>query len=226
MQLRFKYLLAGLATLITTSAQGGYFDCSVVYDEFESLMNNRFLTEPDRFVPVNSGPFHLRDYEQQQKGKFTLYPERAELGVIVFRTNENLHGKMLYRFSDVVEGERHLILEEVVVFARVADGYAPSRYGPVRLKPKNGIDLDSGQTFLLVEGDKTAAKEQAEQAKADLGYFIDTDSGEPVIAALNQSLLQFPLETLCYRPGAATPSPSRSTPPPPRSPAAGVSRQR
>ncbi len=81
-------------------ALSGYFNCSVIYDEFESLMNKQFLMEPDRFVSTVNQRLSKTEFETLQKGQFLLYEERADMGIAVFRTDENLSGKLLFRWSD------------------------------------------------------------------------------------------------------------------------------
>jgi len=212
-------------------ARAAYFDCSVVYDEFDSLMNKQFLVEPDRYVSTVVDRFTQENYQSLQRGLFTLYSDRDNAGIIIFHTNENLHGKLLYHFSEPVANETHLLIDEVMLFARVEDGYGPVSYGPLRVKPKFGVDLDTGNSFVLVE-EGSANQEQKEQTHADLAYRVDPETGGYVIEAINQAVLHFPVETLCHRPGAAarpsvnpgqtapatTTSPARSIPLPPQPP--------
>lgn len=200
-----RFFIILLATVLFTAppARAGYFDCSVVYDEFESLMNKQFLIEPDRYVGTILDRLTQEDYQRLQKGRFTLYADRADTGIIIFRTNENLHGKLLYHFSEKVGEEVHLLIDEAVVLARVEDGFGPVRIGPIRLKPGFGLDLDSGNSYVMVEQGATATdKEKEAQDRADLAYRADVDSGTFTIEAVNRASLVFPTETLCHRPGA------------------------
>lgn len=204
-------------------AIAGYFDCSVIYDEFESLMNKQFLLEPDRYVTTINDRATAEEYQRLQRGQFVLYDDRAGEGIIIFRSNENLHGKLLYHFSEPLGDEVHLLIDEVVVFARTADGYGPVRYGPVRLKPNFGLDLDSGKSYVLLDENRTGSDEQ-EYKRADLAYRFDSESGHFVIEAANDATLKFPIESLCHRPGqqpdakAGSPSSARSMPLPPSPP--------
>ena len=212
-------------------ARAGYFDCSVVYDEFESLMNKQFLVEPDRYVTTVSERITVAEYQRLQRGQFILHEDRAGAGIIIFRTNENLHGKLLYRFDESLGNEVHLLIDEVVIYARIADGYAPARYGPIRVKPKFGLDLDTGESFVLLEEGSVRA-DGRDHKRADLSYRIDAETGAFVIEAANEATLNFPTESLCHRPGGArpgpgtdspvkTPSPARSMPLPPSPPVSG-----
>lgn len=184
------------------AALGGYFNCAVIYDEFESLMNNQFLVEPDRFIATERQSLSRPQFERLQKGRFHLYPERADLGIAIFRTNQNLHGKMLFHWEEVAGNETHLVIDEAVIFGRVADGYASTRHGPLRLKPGVRIDLD---TFDYVIPERTGAAVATAPLRdpledADLVFGLDPGTGEPTLAAVNQASLQFPTETLCHDP--------------------------
>jgi len=199
-------LLAAACALPTQRATGGYFNCSVVYDEFDSLMNNRFLVEPDRYVGTLSVRITKSQFETLQRGQFLLYPEREQLGIAIFRSNQNLHGKLLYHFSDPLpDGKVQLIIDDAVVLARVSDGYGPVRLGPLRLKPGVGLDLDSGS---YIEPRYPGARGESngpETAAADIHFDITEDTAEPVISAVNGAMIQFPVESLCLRPEATAP---------------------
>ena len=209
-------MLAATCALPAQRVAAGYFNCSVVYDEFDSLMNNRFLVEPDRFVGTLDGSITRTQFETLQRGQFLVYPERAASGIAIFRTNQNLHGKFLYRFSDPLpDGKVQLIIEEAVLFARVSDGYGPVRLGPLRLKPGVGLDLDSGRylepNYLGARG----APGGPDMSSADIQFGITEDSAEPFIAAVNEATIRFPVESLCLRPEAAPRQPSAPVAPTP-----------
>jgi len=172
----------------------GYFNCSVIYDEFESLMNKQFLQEPDRFVSTVNQRLTRSEFEGLQKGQFTVYQHRAGMGIAVFRTNENLSGKLLFHWSEpLVDGQSHLIIENGVIFSSVRDGYGARRIGPFRVKPGYGLDLDTGQYDTHIG----QTQSQTETIMVDLTHSIDPDSGEPAIEAANDALLHFPVETMC-----------------------------
>lgn len=171
------------------AAVAGYFNCSVIYDEFESLMNKEFLQEPDRFVSTVNQRLTKTEFEALQKGQFLVYAERTGLGIAIFRTNENLSGKLFFHWSEpMTDGQPHLIVEQAVIFSRVKDGAGPRRVGPFRIKPGYGLDLDTGKYDSRVED---------ENISVDLRHTIDPDTGEPVLAAANGALLHFPVETMC-----------------------------
>lgn len=199
-------LLAAACALPIQRATGGYFNCSVVYDEFDSLMNNRFLVEPDRYVGTLSGSITRPQFETLQRGQFLLYPERAGLGIAIFRTNQNLHGRLLYHFSDPLpDGKVQLIIDEAVVLARVSDGYGPVRLGPLRLKLGVGLDLDSGSYIERRYPGARGESDGPDTAAADIHFDTTEDTAVPVIAAVNGAMIQFPVESLCLRPEAAAP---------------------
>ena len=176
-------------------AFSGYFNCSVIYDEFESLMNKEFLLEPDRFISTISQRLTKSEFENLQKGQFLVYEERAGMGIAIFRTNENLSGKLLFRWSDpLVDGQSHLIIEQATVFGRVEDGYGPKRTGPFRVKPGFGLDLDTGQYDTRIG--QAAGQENI---TVDLRHSIDPESGEAVFEAANDAVIHFPVETMCHQ---------------------------
>lgn len=195
-------LLAASLILPAPVAMSGYFNCAVIYDEFESLMNNQFLVEPDRFAATQRQSLSRPQFERLQKGRFHLYPERADLGIAIFRTNQNLHGKMLFHWEEVAGNETHLVIDEAVIFGRVADGYASTRHGPLRIKPGVNVDLDTFDYVIRERGSATKSSAQLHDPleDADLVYGLDPQTGEPTLAAVNQATLQFPTETLCHDP--------------------------
>ncbi len=158
-------------------------------------MNKQFLTEPDRFVSTVKQRLTKTEFETLQKGLFLLYEERADMGIAVFRTDENLSGKLLFRWSDpLVDGQSNLVIEEVIIFSRVEDGYGPRRIGPFRIKPGFGLDLDTGQYDTRIG---QAPETESGKISVDLRHGIDPESGEGVFEAANDAQLQFPLESMC-----------------------------
>ena len=177
-------------------AISGYFNCSVIYDEFESLMNKEFLLEPDRFISTISQRLTKSEFENLQKGQFLVYEERTDMGIAIFRTNENLSGKLLFRWSDpLVDGQSHLIIEQATIFGRVEDGYGPKRTGPFRVKSGFGLDLDTGQYDTRI-----GQIPGQENITVDLRHSIDPESGEAVFEAANDAVIHFPVETMCHQP--------------------------
>lgn len=182
--------------LVPVPGLAGYFNCSVVYDEFESLMNKQFLTEPDRFVSTVNQRLSRSEFEQLQRGQFQLYEERADMGIAIFRTSENLSGKMLYRWSEpLTDGHYHLVIEQVVLYGSVEYGYGARRSGPYRIKPGYGLDLDTGQYDNKF--DQTAPDTKA--FTIDLKHSVDPESGDSVFEAVNDALIHFPVETMCHQ---------------------------
>ncbi len=188
-------LIAFIFCCLPLPALSGYFNCSVIYDEFESLMNKQFLTDPDTFVSTVNQRLSKTEYETLQKGQFLLYEERADMGIAVFRTDENLSGKLLFRWSDpLVDGQSHLVIEHVVILSRVEDGYGPRRMGPFRIKPGFGLDLDTGLYDTRIgQTPETAAG----KVTVDVRHGIDPESGEGIIEGANDAQLHFPLESMC-----------------------------
>jgi len=184
--------VAGLAV----DARGGYFDCTVVYDEFHSLMNKRFLREPDLYVPVAEERFTRDEFLAAQKGIFSFGPGRPPLGVAVVATNRNTRGKLLLDWEQPeVDGARPLVIAGAVLYGRVDDGYAPRRLAPIRIKPGFALDLDSGRQVEAVRdaADVVSAPDPA----ADV--IVGMDGANLYLRAVNGARLWFPLESMCHR---------------------------
>ncbi len=64
-----KKLFVGflLASQISAGAFAGTFDCSVIYDEFISLMNKNFIINPAAYTKVQAGRLSRNDYNNLQK---------------------------------------------------------------------------------------------------------------------------------------------------------------
>ncbi len=201
----FATALLTLTLAHLPAANAGYFNCSVVYDEFDSLMHKQFLVEPDRYVGTLNGAISRSQFQSLQSGQFLLHADRAGLGIAVFHTNENLHGKLLYHFSEPVAGQPpHLIIDQAILIARVADGYGPTQLGPLRLKPGTELDLDRGEYVKTPPAGAFAEPgATGDPPRGDLRYQLDADSGEPGIAAVNGAAIQFPIESLCSGPTGA-----------------------
>ena len=170
-----------LATL--TSAQD--FDCSVIYDEFDSFMNKEFLIQPSKYVRTVKSRLSRDDYNSKQKGIFLLKNERKNLGIAVVHTNNNTWGKLLFTWGAPFEnGQPSLILKEVVLFGRVMDGYAPRTLTDVKIKSSFTIDLDTG---------KIGARKTADI------WFHNIDGKKMYIEAVNGASLEFPMESMCKK---------------------------
>ena len=134
-------------------------DCSVIYDEFESLMHKRFLLRPGDYLPIAEAQLNEFDFAVQQQGVFLLYEERGDAGILLFRTGENRYGKLLYRWSDPLpDNKRHLLILEGLYYEAVASGLVPTRFGPLRVSANMGVDLDAWQ---LVTVDQTVLDRRA-----------------------------------------------------------------
>jgi hypothetical protein len=181
------------------TADAGYFDCSVIYDEYEDLMANQFLVEPDRYVTTLPQQISRSDHEKLQRGIFQLHADRADRGIAVFRTNGNLHGKFLFKWTDPLPDQPpHVLIDYGVVYGRVADGDAPVFFVPLRLKPGAGVDLDVGRAMALDDGGP--AVDDRSRQQLDIVYHIDDQIGEPILKAVNNASVYFPIESLCHRP--------------------------
>ena len=164
----------------------GKTDCSIIYDEFESLMQKRYLQQPGAYVAATESRLSEFDFDARQRGVFLLHSERGDAGVIVFRTGQNRYGKLLYRWSEPLpDNKRHLLILEGMYYEGLADGLVPTRFGPLRANAGIGIDLDEWQ---LVAVDQTVidqrllAQEQAAEEENPFGNaFGDPESQEETI---------------------------------------------
>ena len=144
---------------IMPSAVHAAHDCSVIYDEFESLMHKRFLLRPGDYLSVAEAQLNEFDFAVRQQGVFLLYEERGDAGILLFRTGENRYGKLLYRWSDPLpDNKRHLLILEGLYYEAVASGLVPTRFGPLRVSANMGVDLDAWQ---LVAVDQTVLDRRA-----------------------------------------------------------------
>lgn len=195
---RLVIVLVSVVVAPVSTVNAGSFNCAVVYDEFESLMNKRFLMEPDRFVRTLPGRISKQQFDGVSNADFHLHPGRQGMGIGILLTNLNIHAKFLFHWSQpMADGTVHVIIDEVVKYGRVADGYAPSRVGPFRLKPGMSLDLDSGN-YAPMDNELLAADTQEHKRNsADLQYEVGDDGN--VLKAVNGAQVQFPLETLCQQ---------------------------
>ncbi len=181
---RLCALIAIAAGLASAPAHAGSFDCSVVYDEFDSLMNKDFLTNPENYVQVATGKLTRADYNGRQKGRLMLRPDRKGLGVAIVRTNKNTWGKFLFSWGGPgdARGTPLLILRDITLFGRVQDGNAPKMTREIRVSSSQTVDLDRGLT--------------GEGPESDI-WFHDVDGKTMQVEAVNGATLAFPMETLC-----------------------------
>jgi hypothetical protein len=183
------FIHALLLTAITaTPATAGYFDCSVVYDEYENLMNKQFLMEPDRFVATIQERLTTEQFANIDTDRFLLYSGREGLGIAVIVTNRNTHGKMLFTWDKGTADEATapaFLIEDTVLFGRVKDGYGPRRLPRVHLNPGLAVDVDTGVV------------QDASEPTTDIAYIAAEDG--IYIEAVNGATLEFPTESLCHK---------------------------
>lgn len=175
-----------IVSLAFLPARANYFDCSVVYDEFDQLMLANFLIDPEQYVTIISSTISRQQYLEYQQNNFQLRPERKNSGIAVFRTNQNTTGKFLYAWAPSIR-ERLIPLEitESISFGRVRDGYAPVRATSIYLTPGFAVDLDSAQVV------------EIEEKSADLIYEYENE--EYIIRAIPPAELFFPIESMCHQ---------------------------
>ena len=175
-----------LASIAVSPLQSNYFDCSVVYDEFDQLMMSNFLIEPDRYVSTLNNTITRDGHLQHQLGLFKLRDGRQNAGIGIFRTNQNLSGKMLFIWQDNAWEERTpLVIDELISFGRVIDGYAPVRHKSIYLTPGFGVDLDNAEVV------------ETEDESADLLY--EFEGGKYSIRAIEPAEIFFPTESMCQK---------------------------
>jgi len=181
-------ILVGLA-LLAMSAMGaplraGSFDCSVVFDEFDSLMNKEFLVRPGSYTRVVEGKLSRDDYISGQKGNLLLTPNREDMGVAIIQTNTGKWGKFLFTWGGRGDalGNPLLILRDVTLFGDVENGDRPKITREIRVSTGGRVDIDTG---LAGEG-----------VEADI-WFHNIDGKTMLIEAVNGASLSFPMETLC-----------------------------
>ena len=181
-------ILAINSCIVISPTQANYFDCSVVYDEYDQLMLGNFLVEPERYVDSLADSITRRQHVQYQLKQFKMRKGREQSGIGVFVTNQNLHGKMLYIWQDNAWEERTpLVIEEIITFGRVSDGYAPVRQRSVYLTPGSAVDLDS------------ATAVEPEDETADLVY--EFEGGVYSLRRVEPARVFFPIESMCHLTG-------------------------
>ncbi|MCG8652562.1 MAG: hypothetical protein MI861_22165, partial [Pirellulales bacterium] len=151
---------------------------------FDSFMNKNYLMKPDAYGPVLTGKITRQQYNAQQKGKLMLRPGREGMGVAIVHTNKNTRGKFLFTFGGRAgaRGTPLLVLRDVTLFGRVADGFSPRRTREVRVSSSQMVDLDRGRA--------------SSGPEADIWY-RNIDGQTLQIEAVNGARLTFPVATLC-----------------------------
>lgn len=173
--------------LSSVNANAGYFDCSVVYDEFDQLMNKQFLIEPDRFVATIRDRLTREQFAKLNLNRFLLHADRKGFGIGIVKTNRNTYGRFLFEWAAPTETDPSLsafLIEETILFGRVDNGYAPRRLPRIHLNAQFAVDMDNGSVLDVSE------------PNADVVY-LATDDGV-YVEAINGAQLQFPTESLCH----------------------------
>lgn len=176
-------LTLGLSA-IAAPAYAGPFDCSVVYDEFDSLMNKNYLLQPEAYGPVVQDRLSREQFNTQQKGKLLLRPGREGSGVAIVKTNQNKWGKLLFTWTGRGDsrGTPLLVIHDVTLYARVKEGGGRRQIREIRMTASQTVDLDTGRA--------------STSAEADIRY-RNVGGKTLYIEAVNGARLVFPLETLC-----------------------------
>ncbi len=173
------------------TVRAGNFDCSVIYDEFDQLMTANFLVNPEDYVETINKGLLREEYVLYQFEKFKVRQDRALAGIAVVRTNENLRGKMTFIWHDLASEQTiPFIIDELIVYGRASDGYAPVRSTSIYLTPGYAVDFDSA-TIVDIEDER-----------ADLRYdFIDDIYS---VQAIEPAELYFPTESMCQQTAGET----------------------
>lgn len=189
-----------LGAMMLAPAQAGYFDCSVIYDEFDSLMNKRYLVEPANYVVTIKDRLSREEFIGLQQGKLMLSGAREGKGVGVVRTNRNSYARFVFSWGESLR-ERAPALEvhETVIYGRVEDGYAPQRLRPLTVNPGFGLDFDEAQVVELPRDAESGEPLPERETTADLAHV--GAGGQLYLEAVNGATLDFPVESMCHTPG-------------------------
>lgn len=186
MNSRRLFLMLLLCFAVMMPARANYFDCSVIYDEFDQLMLANFLVDPERYVSSIPNVISRQEFLQYQQNQFHLRTKRENAGIAVFSTNQNIRGKLIFFWKpDVRERLIPLEIDESISFGRVKDGYAPVRATAIYLTPGQAVDLDSAQVV------------SPDDSTADFVYEFDNE--EYMIRAIPPAQLTFPVESMCHK---------------------------
>lgn len=184
--IRFASNLVALSAsflLFAQPAVSGTFDCSVVYDEYDSFMNKNYLIKPDAYVRTLQGKISQAETGNQANA-LLLSPHRLGMGAAVVQTNKNAYGKFLFSWSGRgdLRGTPLLILRDVTTFKNVQDGNGRRAYREIRVSASQMVDLDTGRA---TQGEG-----------ADIRYNA-SDPKQIVLEAINGAKISFPMETAC-----------------------------
>ena len=177
-------LITLFALFLSSISLAGDYDCSLVYDEYDSLMHKQFLLNPSSYVDTVEGRLSRNDYNRKQKGIFLQKDEHKNYGVAIVHTNNNTWGKLMFTWgAPFNNGHPSLILKEVTLYGRVMDGYAPRVMRDIQIASSWTYDLDTGNG-------SNAGK------TADI-WFHNVDGNTMYIEAVNGAELSFPMESIC-----------------------------
>lgn len=180
----FKTAFAIFLSAAMTHANS--FDCSVIYDEFDSLMHKEFLVSPDNYVANISGEISFEDFNTAQRGRLLLRNDRSDRGVGIIFTNNKLYGKFVFDWRD----QESIMIEDIVIYSRVDDGYAPIHHWQLLLNQGDSIDLDDGKVY------STDEYPEDELLRADLKLSA-LPAGIPLLESINEARVFFPTASLC-----------------------------
>ncbi len=172
-----------LGMMLSSVTYAGNFDCSTIYDEFDSLMYKNFLINPSNYVRTVSDRMSRNQYNSEHKGKLLLSGDNKGWGVAIVHTNRNTWGKLLFTWgAPMSSGYPSLILKEITLFGRVLDGYAPRTTARINIPTSYTVDLDTGRV--------------GAGADSDIWYH-NVDGNTMYIEAINGAEIHFPMESMC-----------------------------
>lgn len=179
-----KTLMTMIATMMMAQTVfAGTMDCSVVYDEFQSLMHKSFLINPSNYVSVKRGRMSRSEYNSEQKGKLLQIDANKGWGVAIVHTNRNTWGKLMFTWGAPMQnGHPSLIIKDLTLYGRVLDGYAPRTTARINVPTSYTVDLD---TATIGGG-----------AQSDI-WFHNVDGNTMYIEAVNGAEISFPMESMC-----------------------------
>ena len=180
----YRSIVAITALMTMMSAKS--FDCSVIYDEFDSLMHKEFLISPDNYVASVSGEISFEDFNAAQRGRLYLRKDRPERGVGIIFTNNKLYGKFIFDWRD----QQSIMIEDIIIYSRVEDGYAPIHHWKLKMNQGDKIDLDNGKVII---GDNYT---EEELLRTDL-QLSSKSPDNPLLESINEARVFFPTASLC-----------------------------
>ena len=139
--------------LLSQTIAAGNFDCSVVYDEYDSLMNKNFIVNPSNYVRTKENKISRFAYNSRQKGQFTLKDGGKGMGVPLFELTEIVWKISIHVGRSFNNGNPSLILKDVVVYGHYY-GWLPTKKNKKIIVPSSyTVDLDTFQVGATAESD-------------------------------------------------------------------------